>query len=293
MPVVAAPPAANASSPPAAASGKGMSAAEKIALMRAKQGKAPQVEASAAQPVVTPAQEAVATLPAPDTSEPAAPTEKALSTAEKLKLMRAKKPPPVAEASPPATAAKEEVAAAAPLSTADKLALMRSRAKPAGQGEVPEPSKPAGPAKAARMPAVPRTALPEAKQVVARPTAAPARAAASDAWKSLQQEFRHEVRSFFLERVRPFLSWGRDGVGRGFETAASTAVVFGRMKAALPSELHEGLADLELLCAQRRQLAEQARLYHWLHGWLVVFHIPAAAALLALVIAHIAAALYW
>jgi hypothetical protein len=53
------------------------------------------------------------------------------------------------------------------------------------------------------------------------------------------------------------------------------------------------LADLEALCTERRGLSEQARIYHWLHGWLVFVHIPAAAALLALVLVHIAASFYW
>jgi hypothetical protein len=105
--------------------------------------------------------------------------------------------------------------------------------------------------------------------------------------------FQHDLRGFFLERVRPFLALERDGAVGGLHTDATSTIVFARLAAALPTELHEALAQLEALCAQRRQLSTQTRLYHWLHGWLVLVHIPAAAALLGLVIVHVAASLYW
>ena len=105
--------------------------------------------------------------------------------------------------------------------------------------------------------------------------------------------FQHELREFFLERVRPFLALDRQGATGGLHSDATSTIVFARLAARLPEELHETLAQLEALCAQRRQLATQTRLYHWLHGWLVLVHIPAAAALLGLIVVHIAASLYW
>jgi hypothetical protein len=52
------------------------------------------------------------------------------------------------------------------------------------------------------------------------------------------------------------------------------------------------LEELEELCDQRRQIAVQERLHHWLHGWLLM-HIPLSAALLILALTHIVMSLYF
>ncbi len=244
-----------------------LSAAEKIAMMRAKKADAaPSPAASAPTAVVSEATE--------KTTEPA----KALSTAEKLKLMRAKKPEPQADpakdvvTAPAAVKEVQPAAAGKPLATADKLAMMRARGKPA--------------------PAEASTAV--AAEVKSSPPAAPpSRRHTADAWKPLQQELQQELRKFFLERVRPFLAWEQDTADHRLATADSATSAFARLSASLPAELHPALSELASLCARRRQLSEQARLYHWLHAWLVFVHIPAAAALLALAMVHIAASLYW
>ena len=44
------------------------------------------------------------------------------------------------------------------------------------------------------------------------------------------------------------------------------------------------------VAAERRDLAVQRRLHHWLHGWLFV-HVPLTAALLVLLAAHAVLAL--
>jgi hypothetical protein len=56
---------------------------------------------------------------------------------------------------------------------------------------------------------------------------------------------------------------------------------------ALPAfaAVKEPLVDLEDLCEERRQLAEQGRLHAWLHAWLLV-HVPLSALLLVLGAAH-------
>ncbi len=57
-------------------------------------------------------------------------------------------------------------------------------------------------------------------------------------------------------------------------------------------EVKEQVSQLASLCEERRQLAEQERLHHWLHAWLL-FHIPLSVALLVLAVAHVVAALYY
>lgn len=58
------------------------------------------------------------------------------------------------------------------------------------------------------------------------------------------------------------------------------------------AEFHERLDALSVLCEQRRQLGEQERLHHTLHGWLLV-HIPLSVALLVLGLAHAVLSLYY
>ena len=52
------------------------------------------------------------------------------------------------------------------------------------------------------------------------------------------------------------------------------------------------LDQLASLCEERRLLAEQQRLWFWMHSWLLV-HVPLSAALLVLTAAHIFAGLYY
>ncbi len=53
----------------------------------------------------------------------------------------------------------------------------------------------------------------------------------------------------------------------------------------LPAALHASVEELQALCDERRQLAKQKQLHHWLHGWLLV-HVPLSFALLVLAIVH-------
>ena len=63
---------------------------------------------------------------------------------------------------------------------------------------------------------------------------------------------------------------------------------------ALPelSAERDHLRGLEQLYEQRRQIAMQEHLHHWLHSWLL-FHIPLSLALLILAVAHVVTALYY
>jgi hypothetical protein len=97
------------------------------------------------------------------------------------------------------------------------------------------------------------------------------------------------LRDAYLRDIRPFLdpAHRRDGV---LDTAAKSTTLFRELRTALPSVLHETVAELESICDERRQLADQKRLHHWLHGWLLV-HVPLSLALLLLSAAHAVMAL--
>jgi len=115
-----------------------------------------------------------------------------------------------------------------------------------------------------------------ARQVLARqPAAAPAEGAAP-------------LRGFYLETVRPFLMGdGRHGPLAGARDAERLSQGLLRL---LPPALHEAARDLVAIAAERRDYAVQARLHRWLHGWLLI-HVPLAAALLVLLVAHAVLAL--
>ena len=53
------------------------------------------------------------------------------------------------------------------------------------------------------------------------------------------------------------------------------------LRAELPEALGPVLDELEDICEEQRQLNRQIRLYHWLHGWLLV-HVPLSILLLIL-----------
>jgi len=91
------------------------------------------------------------------------------------------------------------------------------------------------------------------------------------------------LKKFYLEQVRPFLEEGRRG--SPLASGAQSAMAFTTVRALLPPPLHPPLKDLELKCEERRQLAAQVRLHHWLHGWLLV-HVPLSYGLLLLSAAH-------
>ena len=97
------------------------------------------------------------------------------------------------------------------------------------------------------------------------------------------------LRDAYLRDIRPFLDprHRRDGV---VDTAAKSATLFRELRTALPPVLHQTVAELESICDERRQLADQKRLHHWLHGWLLV-HVPLSLALLLLGAVHAVIAL--
>ncbi len=91
------------------------------------------------------------------------------------------------------------------------------------------------------------------------------------------------LKKFYLDQIRPFLERGPHA--SPLASAAQSTMAFTTVRALLPPALHPSLKDLELKCEERRQLATQVRLHHWLHGWLLV-HVPLSYALLLLSAVH-------
>ena len=99
------------------------------------------------------------------------------------------------------------------------------------------------------------------------------------------------LEEFYLRQVRPFLSADFDRKNRLADEALAVAT-FEQMRKRLPPTLEEPLEQLAGYCEERRQLAMQKRLHHWLHGWLFM-HVPLSFALLGLGIAHVVMSLYY
>jgi len=122
-----------------------------------------------------------------------------------------------------------------------------------------------------------------AGQVVPRPTPRPRPLSAGPVPGSAL------LKDTYLRDIRIFLGRGLPRDGRLTTPAAATAL-FQHLRTALPPTLHETVNELEAICEERRQLAQQKRLHHWLHGWLL-FHVPLAMALLLLSAVHAVIAL--
>ena len=92
------------------------------------------------------------------------------------------------------------------------------------------------------------------------------------------------MKEIYLVEIRPYLASDQEPAARR-ATPAVVAALFRHLRTLLPPALHEALQELEVICEERRQLAEQKRLHHWLHGWLLV-HVPLSMALLLLALVH-------
>ena len=92
------------------------------------------------------------------------------------------------------------------------------------------------------------------------------------------------VRDAYMTDIRPFLALRLPRTGRLFPPRLGEAV-FLYLRMELPAALGEVVDDLQAICEERRQLAVQVRLHHWLHGWLLV-HVPLSMALLLLSVVH-------
>ncbi|MGH7194410.1 MAG: hypothetical protein ACREJM_12895 [Candidatus Saccharimonadales bacterium] len=297
MPGEAAPPAASAATPkpatqnvrevteppPPKRAAKATSAADKIAMMRA---------AKAAKQTSDGPEDAAAETPASAVAEVPTKPKAALSAADKIAMMRAAKSgkelatsPPIANSAAAAAPVAASTTAAKPTSAAEKIALMRAgKAALAGKGAPATAPSAASSSTAAKAETPPVKPAPSAKPA---PDAARKKPQVADDWKHARPEF---VR-FYLEQVRPFLGAGylrqsllADGVQAEGQFAAIGAV--------LPEPMQLVVRRLASLCEERRQLATQVRIHHWLHGWLLL-HVPLSVALLALGVVHVVASLYY
>ena len=91
------------------------------------------------------------------------------------------------------------------------------------------------------------------------------------------------VQEIYRVEIRPYLAPTRPDPR--LATPAVAAALFRHLRTAMPPALHDTVQELEAICDERRQLAHQKRLHHWLHGWLLV-HVPLSLTLLLLSLAH-------
>jgi hypothetical protein len=115
-------------------------------------------------------------------------------------------------------------------------------------------------------------------QVLARPVLR-----AAPTWTTALPESA-ALRDTYMTDIRPFLALRLPRNGR-LSPPRLSETVFPHLRTALPAALGEVVDELQAICEERRQLAVQVRLHHWLHGWLLV-HVPLSMALLLLSIAH-------
>jgi hypothetical protein len=97
------------------------------------------------------------------------------------------------------------------------------------------------------------------------------------------------LRETYLRDVRPYLD-PRSALDGALATSGRAATLFRNLRTTLPAPLQETLTELEAICDERRQLADQKRLHHVMHGWLLV-HAPLSFALLLLGAVHAVVAL--
>ena len=99
------------------------------------------------------------------------------------------------------------------------------------------------------------------------------------------------LKDFYLRDVRAFFD-GKFERSTILASDTRAAGLFSQVRVIVPPTLHETLDQLAAFCEERRQLAVQSRLHHWLHGWLFL-HVPLSMALLVLGIAHAVMALWY
>ena len=105
----------------------------------------------------------------------------------------------------------------------------------------------------------------------------------------LTEEESAPLRRFYLEEMRPFLEHP-ERRGQRLSDAQKAGSAFAGLRTLLASAAHTTLDDLEDICDEARQLQRQARLHHWLHGWLLL-HIPLSLAVILLGAIHAVMAL--
>ncbi len=102
----------------------------------------------------------------------------------------------------------------------------------------------------------------------------------------IEEDASRAMRAHYLQEIRPYLESRPSGFARRlFPTAAAVSAYFQHLRTIMPVAAHDVLHDLESVCEERRELAVQERLHHWLHGWLLI-HAPLSMAFLVLTLIH-------
>ena len=96
----------------------------------------------------------------------------------------------------------------------------------------------------------------------------------------VEPEDRVRFKHVYLDTIRPFLQ-NPDNPNGDFSSPAKSAAVFHSLHRLLPAPVHAVIEDLQSICEEELQLNRQRKIYHFLHGWLLV-HVPLSIALLAL-----------
>jgi len=96
---------------------------------------------------------------------------------------------------------------------------------------------------------------------------------------AVEPEDKSRFQQVYSGTIRPFLENPEAAHELG-ETNRAHAVFEGLYRT-LPIEVHPIVEDLESICEEERQLNQQRKYYHVLHGWLIV-HVPLSIALLVL-----------
>jgi hypothetical protein len=69
------------------------------------------------------------------------------------------------------------------------------------------------------------------------------------------------MKEIYLAEIRPYLAPEKQPDAR-LDTPTVAAALFRHLRTLVPPALHEMLQELEAICDERRQLAEQKRLHH-------------------------------
>jgi hypothetical protein len=105
----------------------------------------------------------------------------------------------------------------------------------------------------------------------------------------LTEEESAPLRRFHIQEMQPFLENPQQR-GQRLGDAQKAANAFAGLHTLLPAAAKATLDDLADICDEARQLQRQARLHHWLHGWLLL-HIPLSLTLILLGAVHAVMAL--
>jgi hypothetical protein len=101
-----------------------------------------------------------------------------------------------------------------------------------------------------------------------------------------------ELQDFYEKQLWPFLSLSYPRSSPLADPLRARQTFAGMLAWPGVRARPDAVAQLETICAERRQLAEEERLHRWLHGWLMI-HVPLSFVLVILAAAHAFFAVYY